>query len=81
MKVKCDDCGAVAYNSQEQLIELGGVRSVLISPVRITLTKCPAHRHTMEDAIIEALDGRQGEVLEKNRIGTVEGGKCGDYKF
>lgn len=81
MKVKCDLCPTIEYGSVDKLIEKGWVRSVIISPVRRTLTRCPEHKDTMNQAIIDLLNGEPGEILEKNRIGTFDGGKIGDFKW
>jgi hypothetical protein len=81
MKVKCDLCPTIEYGSVDKLAEKGWVRSVIISPARRTLTRCPKHRGTINSAIIDVLEGEPGEILEKNRIGTFEGGKIGDFKW
>lgn len=81
MKVKCDICPATEYGSVDKLAEKGWVRSVIINPVRRTLTRCPKHRDTISSAIMDLLNGDSGEILEKNRIGTFEGGKIGDFKW
>ena len=81
MKIKCDLCAATALGSVEKLTDEGWVRSVIINPVRKTLTRCPIHKDTMNGAIMDLLNGETGEILEKNRIGTFEGGKIGDFKW
>ena len=81
MKVKCDLCPAVAYGPVNKLIDEGWVRSVIINPVRKTLTRCPIHKDTMNGAIMDLLNGETGEILEKNRIGTFKDGKSGDYEW
>ena len=81
MKVKCDLCPAIEYGSVEKLTEKGWVRSVIVSPVSRTFTRCPEHKDTINSAIVAVLNGEPGEILEKNRIGTFEGGKIGDFKW
>lgn len=81
MKAKCDLCPTIEYGSVDKLTEKGWVRSVIISPVRRTFTRCPKHRDTINSAIMNLLNGGSGEILEKSRIGTFEGGKIGDFKW
>jgi hypothetical protein len=81
MKVKCDLCPAIEYGAVDKLIDKGWVRSVIINPIRVTFTRCPKHRDTIGKAIVEALDGHTGEILEKKRIGTFKDGKIGDYEW
>jgi hypothetical protein len=81
MRVKCDLCPAVAHGTIVELIKKGWARVVIINPVHHTLTRCPEHQDTMNDAIVSVLDGRKGEILEENRIGTVREGKSSDYEW
>jgi len=81
MKIKCDICTAVAHGTVIELTGKGWVRAVIINPLHYTITRCPDHADTMNDAIVKVLDGRKGEFVENKRIGTIENGVKGDFEW
>lgn len=81
MKIKCDICPAVSHGTMIELTDQGWVRAVIIQPIHYTLTRCPEHAGTINDAIVKVLDGRNAEFMENKRIGTIKNGVQGDFEW
>lgn len=81
MKATCDQCGTTLYSTLDKLIELGWVSCTILKPINRTFTRCPKHRDTIRRDITETLGGEAGEILDENKISTVQSGIIGDYKW